>query len=114
MPGSPEHNPRTPSPPQPPWTVAEAQAVLGEIAHRLQALVGTLDAVHAGLPEPSDINDRQEGRLPYDVATDVLATIEVVLEDNLRPAIERLRRSASITASELEQEHLAWLRRRPL
>src|ERR1700726_4734430 len=83
MPGSPEHNSRAPSPPPSPWTVAEAQTALGEVAHQLQALVDTLDAVHAGLPEPSDIDDRQQGRLPYDVATDVLATIEWVLEDDL-------------------------------
>jgi hypothetical protein len=31
------------------------------------------------------------------VATDVLATIECVLEDNLRPAIESLEASAEVT-----------------
>jgi hypothetical protein len=83
MPGSPKHNPPTPSPPQPPWTVAEAQAGLGEVADQLQALVTTLEAIHGGLPPPADIDDRQEGRKPYDQATDILATIEVVLEDDL-------------------------------
>jgi hypothetical protein len=111
MPGSPKHNPPTPSPPQPPWTVAEAQTALGEVADQLVALVDTLDAIHAGLPAPADINDRQEGRLPYDVTTDMLATIECVLEDSLRPAIESLQRSASTTDAELEREHDDWLKR---
>jgi hypothetical protein len=98
-------------PPDPPWTVDEAQTALGEVAHQLVALVDTLDGIHGGLPEPPDIEDRQEGRKPYDRATDVLATIECVLEDDLNPAIESLQRSATITDAELEQEHQDRLRR---
>ncbi|HEY6323443.1 MAG TPA: hypothetical protein VJA16_18025 [Thermoanaerobaculia bacterium] len=97
-------------PPDPPWTVDEAQTVLGEVAHQLVALVETLDAIHSGLPEPPDIEDRQEGRKPYDRATDVLATIECVKEDDLTPAIEALQRSATVTDAELEQEYQVWLR----
>lgn len=110
MPSWPQSTP--PSPPEPPWTPAEAQTAIGEVADQLVALVETLDAVHAGLPEPPDIEDRQEGRLPYDVATDVLATIECVREDNLLPAIECLQRSAQVTDAELELEHREWLKRR--
>jgi hypothetical protein len=91
--------------------VAQAQAALGEIAYQLLALVDTLEAIHAGLPEPPDVEDRQEGRKPYDVATDILATIECVLEDSFRPAIASLQRSAQVTDAELEQEFREWQRR---
>jgi hypothetical protein len=53
-------------------------AELGEVAYQLVALVDTLDAIHGGLLEPPDINDRQEGWKPYDRTTDVLAKIEGV------------------------------------
>lgn len=67
-----------------------------------------------GLPPPGDIDDRQEGYKAYDVATDVLGTIECVLEDDLRSAIETLLRSATITDDELAQEHRGWLKRKIL
>jgi hypothetical protein len=74
----------------------------------LLAVVDLLEEVHADLPPPADIDDRQEGGTsPYDVATDVLATIECVLEDDLRPAIESLQRSATATDEELRREYLA-------
>jgi hypothetical protein len=94
------------------WTVARAQAALGEIAYQLLALVDTMDAIHAALPLPPDLVDRQEHRKPYDVATDVLATVECVLADSLRPAIQSLQRSAQVTDAELEQEYQEWLKRR--
>jgi hypothetical protein len=109
VPGSPQHN--SPTPPSPPWTVARAQAALGDAAGQVLAVAARLEEVHAGLPPPPDINDRQEGRLPYDVATDVLATIECVLEDDLRPAAEALRRSAQVTDAELEREYREALKR---
>jgi hypothetical protein len=81
-----------------------AQAALNVAAYEIQEAVKLLEGVHAGLPPPPDINDRQEGRLPYDVATDVLATIECVLADDLRPAVEALQRSARVTDEELARE----------
>jgi|ERR1700720_1631941 len=94
------------------WTVAKAQAVLGEVACDLLFLVDLLEAVHRGLPRPADMADREEGRKPYDCATDVLATIECVLEDELRPAIVSLQRSAQVTDAELELQYREWLKRR--
>jgi hypothetical protein len=94
-----------PSPTDPPWTVEFAQVILGVAARSIASAAELLERVHAGLPEPPDLADRQEGRKPYDQATDILATIECVLEDDLRPAIEALRRSAAITDAELEQEY---------
>jgi hypothetical protein len=102
------------SPPSPPpaWTVARAQAALSDAVCRLLAVVDLLKEVHAGLPPPADIDDRQEGYKPFDVATDILGTIECVLEDDLRSALETLLRSATITDDELAQEHREWLKRR--
>ena len=101
-----------PDPPEPPWTVAFAQVVLGIAARSILSAVDLLERVHAGLPEPPDLADRQEGRKPYDQATDILATIECVLADNLRPAVEALHRSAQITDAELEAQYREWLKRR--
>src|ERR1700692_1942305 len=82
-------------------SVAQAQAALGEVAYQLLALVDSLEGILRDLPRPPDLADREEGRLPYDVATDVLATIECVLEDELRPAIASLQRSAQVNDAEL-------------
>src|ERR1700674_4028662 len=109
MPGSPDSTP-PPSPP-PIWTIARAQAALGDAACQVLAVVDLLEEVYRGLPPPTDLADRQEGRRAYDVATDVLATIECVLEDDLRPAVETLRRSASVTDAELERQFQEWRKR---
>src|ERR1700681_1054809 len=84
------------------WTVAKAQAAIGEVACQLLAAVDALEAVYRCLPRPPDLADRQEHRKPYDVATDVLATIECVLAYDLKPAIASLQRSAQMTDAELE------------
>lgn len=89
----------------PPTTVAAAQSALDVVAYQIQHAAKLLEEVHAGLPGPADIADRQEGLLPYDVATDVLGTIECVLEDNLRPAVESLRGSARVTDADLERDY---------
>jgi len=112
MPGSPDSNP--PTSPPPIWTVARAQAALGDAACQVLAVVDLLEEVYHSLPPPADLADRQEGRKAYDVATDVLATIECVLEDDLRPAVETLQRSASVTDAELEHQFQEWQKRNRL
>jgi hypothetical protein len=92
------------TPPFPPWTVKTAQAALGEIALQLLALAEVLEGIHRELSPPPDLADRQEHRKPYDRATEILATIECVLADNLRPAVESLERSARVTDAELERD----------
>ncbi|HEY6320830.1 MAG TPA: hypothetical protein VJA16_04655 [Thermoanaerobaculia bacterium] len=99
MPSCPESTP--PIPPSPPWSVEFAQIALRIAARSIVSAVKLLERVYEGLPEPPDLEDRQEDRLPYDRATDVLATIECVLEDSLHPAIKALRRSAQVTDAEL-------------
>lgn len=86
------------------WTVARAQAALGEVAYQLLAAVDALRMVYDGLPPPSDLTDRQEHRKPFDVATEVLATIECVVDDNLSPAIRDLQHASQVTVEELEWE----------
>ncbi len=110
MPSCPECTPPTP----PSMTTAEAQAALGVVALQLLAAVDRLGQVYRHLPAPADLADRQEGRKPYDVATDVLATIECVLADSLQPAVEALRRSSRVTDAELERDYRDWLKRNPL
>jgi hypothetical protein len=68
------------------------------------AATRVLREVYRRLERPADLADRQEHRLPYDQATEILAAIECTLEDDLRPAVKALRRSARITDAELAAE----------
>jgi hypothetical protein len=111
MPGCSQGNPPT-SPPPPAWTVGRAQAALGDAACQILALVDVLEEIHRNLPPPADLEDRQEGRKQNDQASDILGTIECVLEDNFRPAIASLQRSAQVTDADLEREFFDWLTRR--
>jgi hypothetical protein len=92
-----------PPPPSQPWTIARGQAMLAAAADRIAGAIEVLDEVWDQLPRPDDLDDRQEHRLPYDQATDILATIECVLADDLHPAVKALRRSASITDASLSR-----------
>jgi hypothetical protein len=105
MPGCPKCTCTPSSFPPLPWTPTMAQAALAVVAWQLQDAVELLEGIHRDLPPPADLADRQEGRLAYDVATEILATIECVLEDDLRPGIEALQRAAQVTDAELEQEY---------
>lgn len=87
-----------------PWTVERAQLALGEEAGKLLRVADALEEVLQGLPPPEDLNDRLEHLKPFDVATEVLTTIECVLEGNVRPAIRVLERAAQVTDAELEAE----------
>ncbi len=89
-----------------PWTAERAQAEFGEAVHSLLGVADSLVRIGQNLPPPGDLNDRQEHRKPFDVATEVHTTIECVLEDSLRPAIRGLQRAAQITNAELEREFL--------
>lgn len=87
-----------------PWTVERAQLALGEAVGKLLGVADALAEVLEGLPPPEDLEDRQEHVKPFDVATEVLATIECVLEDRLRPAIRELQGAAQITDAELKAD----------
>ncbi len=87
-----------------PWTAERAQLALGEAVNQLLGVADALELIHESLPPPADLNHRHEHRKPFDVAAEVLATIECVLEDYVRPAIRDLERAARITDEELELE----------
>jgi hypothetical protein len=87
-----------------PWTVPMAQGALEAAAWMMVAATRVLREVYRRLERPVDLADRQEHRLPYDQATEILATIECTLEDHLWPAVKTLRRSSRITDSELLTE----------
>ncbi|MEP7013372.1 MAG: hypothetical protein ABJC13_23880 [Acidobacteriota bacterium] len=87
-----------------PLTVERAQLALGEVVNQLLGVADALELVHESLPPPADLNDRQEHRKPFDVATEVLATIECALEDYVRPAIRELQRAGQVTDADLEAE----------
>lgn len=93
------------------WTVARARNALNVAAYEIHEAAKLLEGVHAGLPPPADLADRQEHRKPYDVATEILATIECVLADDLGPAIQALQRAAKVTDAELKREFLKRKRR---
>jgi cobalamin biosynthesis Mg chelatase CobN len=93
------------APSAPALTVGAAQAALADAARELRAVLERLAQVHARLPPPADLEDRLEDRKPYDVATDVLTTIEGLSRDLLPSAIELLDSAAHVTDVDLAQEH---------
>ena len=74
---------------------AAAQAQLREIVKGLSTYVLTLEGVHRQLPVPPEQDAMLEGELPMNVALEVRTTIESVLHDQFRPAIEALQSAAS-------------------
>jgi hypothetical protein len=83
--------------------VEEAQVTLKVIAGELLEIEDRLQSVAAQLPESVNRDAMLEGRVPYDVATDLLGTIEVVLADDIRPAFQRLERASRVTDEDLRQ-----------
>jgi FtsZ-binding cell division protein ZapB len=46
-----------------------------------------------------------EHRVPNDIPTELAGTIECVVADQLRPAIESLEAASRVTAEELREQH---------
>lgn len=88
-------------------TVQTAQAGLLEIAGELAAIEQRLERIKEDLPESPDRDAMEEGSIPYDMPTDMRGTIECVVADDIRPAIETLTEASRVTAERLEQ---AWKR----
>jgi len=88
-------------------SVAKARAALNVAAFEIQGVAKLLEGVHAGLAPPADLADQQEGRKPYVVVTDILATIECVLDDDLL-CRARHKRSSSRTHSMVARMSVAW------
>ncbi len=90
------------------WPIDRVQAALGEVAWLLRTIQDVLSAVYRNMPRPADLADREEHRLPYDIATDILGTLEGTLDEDLPALIRRLERSAQITNEELAEEFRKW------
>ena len=95
-------------------TEGEAQAALAGVALELVAITDRLQQIHDGLPPSRNRDAMLEHKEPYDVATEIAGTIESVVADQLRPAIESLEAPSRVTDAELRErhrEHVALLRR---
>lgn len=91
-------------------TEGEAQAALAVIALELVAITDRLQQVHGALPPSRNREAMLEHRVPYDVATELAGTVECVVADQLRPAMENLEAASRVTAEELREQQ-ALLRR---
>ena len=84
-------------------TEGEAQAALAAVALELVAIADRLQRIHEALPPSPDRNAMWAHEIPRDVATEIYGTIESVLVDEIRPAIEYLEAAARVTAEELRE-----------
>jgi hypothetical protein len=84
-------------------TEREAQAALAEIALQLIAYEDRLRTIRDQLPESPNREAMWEHLVPYDLATEIHATIECVLIDWLRAAIEYLEAAARVTDDDLRR-----------
>jgi hypothetical protein len=84
-------------------TEPEAQAALAGVALVLVAVADRLQTIHDALPPSPNRDAMLEHRVPRDVATEIVATVECVLMDEIRPAIEYLEAASRVTAEELRE-----------
>ena len=84
-------------------TEAEAQAALAEIALDLVAIADRLQRIHDELPASPNRDAMLEHRVPRDVGTEIVATVECVLVDEIRPAIDYLEAASRVTAEKLRE-----------
>jgi hypothetical protein len=84
-------------------TEAEAQAALAEIALQLIAHEDRLRAIRDQLPKSANREAMWEHLVPYDLSAEIHATIECVLIDWLRAAIEYLEAAARVTEDDLRR-----------
>ena len=85
-------------------TEGEAQAALAAVALELVAIADRLQTIHDALPTARR-DAMLEHRIARDVATEIYGTIEAVLVDEIRPAIEYLEAASRVTAEELREQH---------
>jgi hypothetical protein len=85
-------------------TPPEAQAALTAIALDLLALEDRCREILASLPRSPDEDAMIEGRMAWDLPTELRTTIECLMEDHLRPAVESLERAARVSEEELRRE----------
>jgi hypothetical protein len=74
-------------------TPAEAQVELRAVADQLLAVEDRLRAVWEAVPRSPDEDEMFEGRIPWDLATEVRTVVECVGED-LRRVVASLERAS--------------------
>jgi hypothetical protein len=85
-------------------TPTEVQAALSAIALNLLGIEDRCQQLLASLPRSPDEDAMIEGRIPLDLPTELRATVECFMVDELRPAIESLERVARVSEEELRRE----------
>jgi len=90
-----------------------SQARATALADEMEGVKEHMEEVLTTLPEPLDA--ALEHEIPYDVDTEVVTTLECVLQRDLTPAIRSLRAAAGVTPEDLrahwERERAARERR---
>jgi hypothetical protein len=85
-------------------TAAEAQAALAAIALDLLGIEDRCQQLLASLPRSPDEEAMIEGRIAWDLPTELRTTIECLLVDEVRLAIESLERASRMTEHDLRRE----------
>lgn len=81
-------------------TPAEAQVELRAVADQLLAVEDRLRAVWEAVPRSPDEDTMFEGRIPWDLATEVRTVVECV-EEELRAVVKSLERVSRVTEDDL-------------
>ena len=88
-------------------TPAEVQAALSAIALDLLGVEDRCREILASLPRSPNEDAMIEGRMAWDLPTELLTTIECLMEDQLRPAVESLEQASQVTEMDLHREFRA-------
>lgn len=83
---------------------ATAQAELCAAAAELLRVEDRLRAVRDALPRSPDEDAMFEGRVPWDLPTELRAAVECVLDEHVRASIESLERASRVTESDLQED----------
>jgi len=84
-------------------TEGEAQAALAAMALELVAIADRLQTIHDALPPSPERDAMLEHGFARDVATEIYGTIQAVLVDEIRPAIEYLEAASRVMAEDLRE-----------
>lgn len=87
-------------------TAAEVQAALAAMTLDLLALEDRCREILARLPRSPNEEAMFVGEIAWDLPTELLTTIQCVLEDQLRPAVESLERVSRVSEEDLRRDHL--------
>jgi hypothetical protein len=82
-----------------PVVTGGSQAQAAALADEMEGLKEHFEEVLTLLPEPSDA--ALEHKVPYDVDTEVVTTLECVLHEDVEPGIRSLLGAASVTPEDL-------------